>query len=269
MTSELDKIKQRLLKKGIKLPDIKDMREWGKRRAETMNRVQGQLKDGVHCAVCKDRGVIYQSDDDGYLTAHECACMAARRGKRRMINSGLGELMERYTFATWQEREPWQKEVASTARRYLVGKEGWLLAYGQSGAGKTHICTAVCNALLNSNMPVRYMLWRELAVKAKSLVNSPDEYAELLNPLKRVPVLYLDDFYKTGKNQDPTTGDVNLAFELINARYNDKTKMTLISTERTLEEIMEIDEAVGSRIYERSKGFRLNFRGKRNWRLSQ
>lgn len=110
------------------------------------------------------------------------------------------------------------------------------------------------------------MLWRDLAVKAKALVNT-DEYHRILQPLKDVPVLYIDDMYKTGKGQSPTTADVNLAFELINYRYNDETKRTIISTERTLDELMSIDEAVGSRIYERSKGYRLDFSDKQNWRL--
>ena len=80
-------------------------------------------------------------------------------------------------------------------------------------------------------------------------------------------VLYIDDMYKTGKGQQPTVGDVNLAFEIINARYNDTGKVTIISSERTVEEMLDIDEAVGSRIYERSKGNYLNLYGRENWRL--
>ena len=75
------------------------------------------------------------------------------------------------------------------------------------------------------------------------------------------------DFLKTGKGQEPTTGDVNLAFELINARYADPTKLTIISSELPVAEIVDIDEAVGSRIYERSKAHYADLSGRQNWRM--
>lgn len=52
-----------------------------------------------------------------------------------------------------------------------------------------------------------------------------------------------------------TDKDINLAFELINHRYLDSTKSTIISSERTMEELMSIDEALGGRIYEKSRGY--------------
>ena len=65
--------------------------------------------------------------------------------------------------------------------------------------------------------------------------------------------------------------DVNLAFEIINARYNTSGLITLISSERTLDELMRIDEATASRIYERTKQNRnhYNLAGKENWRMKQ
>jgi DNA replication protein DnaC len=50
---------------------------------------------------------------------------------------------------------------------------------------------------------------------------------------------------------------VNLAFQIINYRYQDKTKATIISSELSTLELMQIDEAVGSRIHERSKAYRI------------
>lgn len=231
-----------------------------------MNATEGKLADGIDCKACRNKGVFYTADADGNLCAHECKCMPARRSYRKMRKSGLGDMIGRYTFGTWETPETWQKQALGLARRYVRGNEGWFLASGQSGSGKTHLCTAISVELLKRNIEIRYMLWRDLAVKAKALVNT-DEYHRILQPLKDVPVLYIDDMYKTGKGQSPTTADVNLAFELINYRYNDETKRTIISTERTLDELMSIDEAVGSRIYERSKGYRLDFSDKQNWRL--
>ena len=74
-------------------------------------------------------------------------------------------------------------------------------------------------------------------------------------------MLYIDDFFK-GSVSD---ADINLAFELLNDRYNSK-RMTILSSERSVEDILELDEAIGSRIYERSKGFYARLPAK-NWRL--
>lgn len=120
---------------------------------------------------------------------------------------------------------------------------------------------------MNAGINTRYMLWRDVAVQAKANVNDDEVYADIVGPLKRVKCLYIDDLFKVGKGKPPTDGDVNLAFEILNSRYNDSSKLTIISTERTMEELLDIDEAVGSRIYERSAGYRLDFTGKTNWRL--
>ena len=36
--------------------------------------------------------------------------------------------------------------------------KGWFVTTGRSGAGKTHLCTAICGELLHRGLPVRYML---------------------------------------------------------------------------------------------------------------
>jgi DNA replication protein DnaC len=114
------------------------------------------------------------------------------------------------------------------------------------------------------------MLWRDSVTRLKAVVNDSEEYARLMEPLKRVSVLYMDDLFKVGKGQEPTGPDANVAFELLNARYVSRDKLTIISTERSIEELMDIDEAVGSRIYERSSGCGIALEGQgKNWRLAQ
>ena len=50
----------------------------------------------------------------------------------------------------------------------------------------------------------------------------------------------------------PTAADVNLAYEIINYRYNNRDKITIISTELTIGGLCEIDEALGGRIRQRA-----------------
>ena len=119
---------------------------------------------------------------------------------------------------------------------------------------------------------VRYMLWRDAAttLKADSMRDAA-AYSREIEPMKTVRVLYIDDFFKTGGGRPPTVMDVNLAFEIINARYNTDGLITIVSTERSLDELMRIDEATASRIYERTKQNRnfYNLAGKQNWRMTQ
>ena len=106
------------------------------------------------------------------------------------------------------------------------------------------------------------MLWRDESVKLKATVNDAVQYEKMMQELKTVEVLYIDDFFKIGQMdggmQKPTAADISLAFEILNYRYNHADKVTIISSESTLEEIFAIDAAVGGRIGERSMGYAIN-----------
>ena len=80
----------------------------------------------------------------------------------------------------------------------------------------------------------------------------------MIDRFKKAEVLYIDDLFKTGRNPDgsepkPTAADINAAFEIINYRYNNPALLTIISSELNEDELLDIDEAVGGRIFERSK----------------
>lgn len=234
--------------------------------ADSANREVGRL-EGYDCPECLNRGYYHRVGENGKICTEDCACMEIRRNKRIMEKSGLSDMVTRYTFDNWKEREAWHKKGRETALRYAQERKGWFVMAGSVGAGKTHLCTALCGKLMDDGVPVRYVLWRDLVTRAKAVVNDDVEYQKIVAPLKKVKCLYIDDLFKTGKGETPTVGDVNIAFEIINHRYNDTDKLTIISTERSVGQLLEIDEAVGSRIYERSTGFYLPLEGKRNWRL--
>jgi DNA replication protein DnaC len=97
-----------------------------------------------------------------------------------------------------------------------------------------------------------------------------------MKELKETDVLYIDDLFKSGKDNDgrykaPTAADVNVAFEVVNYRYNNPELITIISSERTLVELDDIDEAIAGRIAEKSKagGYCINLKPDktRNWRM--
>lgn len=237
-----------------------------RRQVEYANAVTGSLS-GLDCPLCKNRGYITEVRGS-YVVSVECKCMAARRSMKRIEKSGLGDLLKRCSFENFKTDVPWQAEMKQVAQSYLAhGRGKWFAAMGAVGAGKTHICTALCSELLSRGIEVRYMLWRDESTRIKALTNDAEGYKKLVDPLKTVPVLYIDDLFKTRQGDEITKADVNLAFELLNNRYCDRKLATVISSEKTIEEITDIDEAIGSRIYERSKGFYLKLGGQKNRRL--
>lgn len=216
------------------------------------------------CPECGGIGYIMWRDEKGELFSRDCKCEIIRKNRLRLERSGLSDLIERYTFQNYQTPESWQKAAKGSAEQYLLDWRGkWLFIGGTSGAGKTHLCTAICVKLIESGIPVRYMQWRSDIPPIKAVVNDAEAYQEALAPFKRIKVLYIDDFLKGAI----TEGDRNIAFELLNHRYIDARKITIISSELTLDKIIQWDAGVGGRISERAKGFILNLNKKANWRL--
>lgn len=188
--------------------------------------------------------------------------MIQRRAVKRLKQSGLSEAIQRETFDTFKADESWQRNALMKAIDYSRQENpGWFYIFGKPGTGKSHLCTAICGERLKRNEDIRYMLWRDESRDLKALINDSEAYNELMKPLKRCGVLYIDDFFKGGT----TEADIRLAFELINSRYVSR-RPTIISSELSLEDILDLDEALGSRIYEMAKGYVIHAKGE-NWRL--
>lgn len=250
-------------------------------RADLENKMPGSLGDGVDCKVCLNRGsvcVVRRDEETGreYLVAARCKCMAQRAANRALKRSGLESAVKRLTFEAYQTPHDWQVAAKEAAERFCKERGGaWFFIGGQSGAGKTHLCTAIAGELMRAGMPLRYMLWRDEIARIKSVVYDYEELERIMSGLKRAKVLYIDDLFKRGKGPggdaaDPTTADIDHTFEVLNTRYLDPALVTIISSERTLDELMYIDEAVAGRIAEKTKGvYCINLRKdpEKNWRM--
>lgn len=235
---------------------------------EVMNSVEGKLT-GIDCEKCRNKGVIYFWDGI-YEKARDCECMEVRQSIKRIERSGLKDALKQCTFQSFCVDDEFQSDMKSKALKYIEDFNGkWFFAGGQVGCGKTHICTAIVHSfLVGMKKPAKYMQWRDEIPKIKSKANS-DEYERLLKLWKTVKVLYIDDLFKTEQGQKPTIADVNISFEILNYRYRNPDLITVISSEKTIREIVSIDEAVGSRIFEKSKEYCINI-GKdvsKNYRL--
>lgn len=271
--------------KGLELGfDNLTPKEREQQKVDAYNATVGDLdkEDGYQCDICKNKGhvaiVTHNEQFDYYMEALlACKCCRIRNAIRRLNRSGLKARVKDCTFDRYEAQEGWQQTIKAKAQEFAAGHgDDWFFIGGQSGAGKTHICTAAAIAKLKQGRELRYMEWREEVPKIKASITEAAKYAETMQELKTVDVLYIDDLFKNGRGADgnvalPTAADINLAFEIINYRCNQPELITIISSERTLAELVEIDEAVAGRIAQRSKknGYCINLKrdARKNWRM--
>lgn len=132
---------------------------------------------------------------------------------------------------------------------------------GQPGSGKTHLLTAISNKLIKSkNIAVQYFPYVE---GFNDLKDDFDKLEEKLNRMKEIEVLFIDDLFKP-MNGKPRATDwqVEQTYSVINYRYLNH-KPVLISSELDIEKLVEIDEALGTRIYEMCADYCVIIKGDR------
>jgi len=220
----------------------------------------------VLCERCHDTGWI-DVQEDGFRAVVKCSCRLAREAEQRLKASGLESAVKEQTFDSFQVHNEIQSRMLTKARQYvellLTSKDSprrpWLFIGGNPGSGKTHICTAVCGEILKHNISVRYMQWLNEVRKLKAVVND-DNFEDMVADYINVSVLYIDDLLKQKYTKNPvfSEADIKVAFTILNARYI-MNKPTIISTEWNLmDNLLDADEGVFSRVYERCKGFTVN-----------
>ena len=259
--SELGKLSDRI-KSALEMLEQLSPEDRERKRHDLANRTPGylNLQDGYNCDDCFNRGYTY------IFTPHEilvpCKCISIRENIRRLRRSGLEKAVRYCNFESFEATEAWQKDIKDDALSYCANLDIkpalWFFVGGAIGSGKTHICTAI-SAKIMEHEPLIYTLWADESAKLKSSVNvDGEEYETRVTELKDISTLYIDDLFKINRQgQPPTAADVRLAYELINHRYANH-KRTLISSERLIDEICDIDEGIGGRIKERAKGYVLN-----------
>lgn len=162
----------------------------------------------------------------------------------------MDKLAERCTFETYIPRDNWQRGVKEKALEYAkCWRQASFFISGPTGCGKTHICTAICNAAVQAGASLRYFRWVEDSIRLKGLVTDVAAYKREMDLLAGCDLLYLDDLFKG----DCSSADLRLAYEIVNTRYT-AGKPLIISSERSLPFIGGLKgkdgEAIAGRIFE-------------------
>lgn len=229
------------------------------------------------CEICKDEEWIYDEETN---SVRPCKCREVKIYKRILEASGITQAFLQRTFDNFKPTNQITASAKAMAMDYVKkfddirnSRNNSIAFLGQVGAGKTHLSIAIANELMKRNIGVKYMQYREDITRIKQVAMDEEAYAKEINKYKNATVLLIDDLYKNATNRTRTgyevlnDSDKRVMFEIVNYRYFKNAPM-IISSEYLVEDILNFDEGIGSRMFEMCKGHIMEFEGQElNYRL--
>lgn len=240
---------------NVLIANLKDMtpKEKQEYKVISMNIKSGDLNlvDNIECDICNNKGYKYYLNEYDYyeILVKDCSCKLERNIRNELRKSGLNFAFEKLTFESYKTTELYQEKIKEIAIDYVNNhKDEWFTILGQTGAGKTHICTAISQEMIKQGKQFKYLAFAEDMGKIITGLKNFDieinkRARKLLDDYMNAEVLYIDDFLKVNVRDH--------IFELIDYRYRNNLT-TIISSEYTEKQLFLYDEAVAGRILEKS-----------------
>ena len=225
------------------------------------------------CSKCRDMLFILNKDE-----AIACECRDIRIAETILQKSGISEKFREKTFESFKYEidseilraytkavnysKDFVKAFDNSKNKRAINKISSIILVGQVGSGKTHLSMAIANTLLSKGISVIYMPFRDIITQIKQNILDEEYYKKYISRYQRAKVLLIDDLFKGNISKS----DINIIFEIVNYRYLNNLPM-IISSEYDINSLLQIDEAIGSRLIEMSeenivqiKGKKLNYR---------
>lgn len=228
--------------------------------------LSNQHKQTYKCSKCKDIGWIIEN---GTVKAR-CECYDLNIAENLFRASGIKD--DYYTFNNFQTWNESSEKLKNTALKYYRNfnnikndRRNSIAFLGQVGGGKTHLTVAIgLNLLRQKKQQVIYLPYRDTITYLKQCITDEETYQKEIYKYQSSKILLIDDLLKGKK----TESDVNILFEIINHRYINSLPI-IVSSEYGIEDLLNFDEAIGSRIYEMCKDYivEINKDIKNNYRL--
>ncbi|WP_313804798.1 ATP-binding protein [Cytobacillus sp.] len=245
-----------------------------KRAQQTQSQADRQAgfeeeKRNYQCPKCQDR-TGYIEIREGVEVWVRCNCVEWRRVQKLMKASEITDEFRSLGFKNFviEGKPQIVHDIYNCAFTYFKefeslrsGRSNSIALLGQPGAGKTHLLTAISNNLINRlNVPVLYFPYVE---GFNDLKDDFNKLEEKLERMKNVDVLFIDDLFKPVKGKPRATEwQVEQTYAVINYRYLNH-KPILVSSELTVDELVDVDEALGTRIYQMCQDFTVVIQGDR------
>ncbi|HEU5100764.1 MAG TPA: ATP-binding protein [Roseiflexaceae bacterium] len=178
-----------------------------------------------------------------------CVCkqqeLSQRSAEKLYELSNLGPFADK-TFENFNPAVPGVQGAFYAAQKYAERPQGWLIMFGNYGAGKTHLAAAIANELLNNHYRVLFAVVPDLLdhLRATFGPSSEVEYDERFEAIRDVQVLILDDL----GTENTTPWAREKLFQIINHRYN-YALSTVVTSNRKPE---DIDPRIFSRMSDRA-----------------
>lgn len=226
-------------------------------------------RDSYRCEKCRDMGIVFIDNN----TARICDCIVQRKIERLFKSSEITEEFRGLNFSNFfiDGRPQIVQDAFKCAVKYFKSfpnikhqRRNSIALLGNPGAGKTHLLTAVANNLIRNQVEVLYFPYREGFDEIKDDLESLEQKCDRM---KSVEVLFIDDLFKRGA----TEFEIKTMYSVINYRYLNH-KPIMVSSECLEDDLLEIDEALGSRIIEMCRDYIVEIVGDRkllNYRLAK
>ncbi|MVO75613.1 DNA replication protein [Paeniclostridium sordellii] len=235
---------------------------------KSLKNLKSSLKktQSYNCDKCRDLTFILDGD-----VAVSCDCRSLRQTESILKLSGISEEFRKKTFDSFnyaydiQTIDAYSKAIGyySSFLNSRSSRKNSIMFLGQVGSGKTHLSLAIANKLMDDGFGVLYMPYRDVITRIKQNVMNGEEYERIVNRYKNAKVLLIDDLFKGSISKS----DVNIVFEIVNFRYFNNLPM-IVSCEKGADELLDIDEAIGSRLIEMSKDYLVEMKGRKlNFRI--
>ncbi|WP_160680885.1 ATP-binding protein [Clostridium sp. C8-1-8] len=208
----------------------------------------------------------------------ECKCRVLKRNEDQWKKSGIKlECIQEYSYQSFTPHSDVSKHMKIKSIEYANNffdiekmRSNSLVFMGQVGSGKTHLTIAIAAKLMKEGVDVAYFQYREATMDIKQNIMDTDTYKAKMDFYKGIRLLLLDDLFKKTKgDMQITKADINIIYDIINHRYVNHLP-TIITTELLPEELLNVDEATGSRIIEMAQDYMIVITDKHcNYRLKK
>ncbi|WML35667.1 ATP-binding protein [Clostridium sp. OS1-26] len=222
-------------------------------------------KKNYKCPICRDTGSILVKTE-GQSIIKICKCKQKEILKQQWIDAGFNIMSTDKNFKTFKINNKVSQRMKEMALNYVENFEviqfnnNHSIAFlGQPGAGKTHACMAIALELIKKGFRPLYFPYREVITELKQNIMNQTIYREKINKYKKSKILIIDDLFKGGA----TEPDIRIMFEILNYRYLNKLSI-IVSSEYLSQDLLILDNGIGSRIIEMCKGRTLDIFGEEN-----
>lgn len=224
---------------------------------------QNEQGSAAFCPACKGSGMITRRDENGYTVSAPCRVCNALHKKYVRLLLEKAEL----PYHTMDVRP--HDETFDFIKNFDATKPHWIVYSGKAGSGKTTESAWLAYQLIcKKHVRTSFLSTDEVIRKLLATRNRQTEHEELIESLKDVDLIVLDDFLKgmPARTSYRFAEYMEACFSLVWTRY-DVRKPLVLTTQVPLRMLPQIDAALAGRIFEMSKGHMVQYgEDARNWR---